>query len=216
MTNFQKRILTSLIVLPLSFFFIVKGGYYLLFFLMLIFFIANYELFSVFTKKITILFIDLILILALFSIYLLGDTNEVSLKLLIWFIVLTICSDVGGYIFGKVFKWRKLTKISPKKTLSGVLGSFILSLFSLFLVDNISLTSSANINYLEPKFFFLAIIFSLTAQAGDLTISYFKRLERIKDTGKILPGHGGIFDRIDGMMFVIILGYVFYNLKIIP
>ena len=216
MTNFQKRILTSLIVLPLSFFFIVKGGYYLLFFLMLIFFIANYELFSVFTKKITILFIDLILILALFSIYLLGDTNEVSLKLLIWFIVLTICSDVGGYIFGKIFKWRKLTKISPKKTLSGVLGSFILSLFSLFLVDNISLTSSANINYLEPKFFFLAIIFSLTAQAGDLTISYFKRLERIKDTGKILPGHGGIFDRIDGMMFVIILGYVFYNLKIIP
>ena len=216
MTNFQKRILTSLIVLPLSFFFIVKGGYYLLFFLMLIFFIANYELFSVFTKKITILFIDLILILALFSIYLLGDTNEVSLKLLIWFIVLTICSDVGGYIFGKVFKWRKLTKISPKKTLSGVLGSFILSLFSLFLVDNISLTSSANINYLEPKFFFLAIIFSLTAQAVDLTISYFIRLERIKDTGKILPGHGGIFDRIDGMMFVIILGYVFYNLKIIP
>ena len=216
MTNFQKRILTSLIVLPLSFFFIVKGGYYLLFFLMLIFFIANYELFSVFTKKITILFIDLILILALFSIYLLGDTNEVSLKLLIWFIVLTICSDVGGYIFGKVFKWRKLTKISPKKTLSGVLGSFILSLFSLFLVDNISLTSSANINYLEPKFFFLAIIFSLTAQAGDLTISYFKRLERVKDIGKILPGHGGIFDRIDGMMFVIILGYIFYNLNIIP
>ena len=88
MTNFQKRILTSLIVLPLSFFFIVKGGYYLLFFLMLIFFIANYELFSVFTKKITILFIDLILILALFSIYLLGDTKEVSLKLLILLLII--------------------------------------------------------------------------------------------------------------------------------
>ena len=215
MTNFQKRILTSLIVLPLSFFFIVKGGYYLLFFLMGIFFIANYELFSVFTKKITILFIDLILILALFSIYLLGDGNQTSLKLLIWLIVLTICSDVGGYIFGKLFKWKKITKISPKKTLSGVLGSFILSLFSLFLVDNISLTSSPSINYLEPKFFFLAIIFSLTAQAGDLTISYFKRLEKIKDTGKILPGHGGIFDRIDGLMFVLILSAFFSYLKLV-
>ena len=69
------------------------------------------------------------------------------------------------------------------------------------------------INFLDAKFFFLAIIFSLVAQVGDLTISYFKRLEKIKDTGKILPGHGGIFDRIDGLMFVVILAFIFYNLK---
>ena len=68
-----------------------------------------------------------------------------------------------------------------------------------------------NINFLEPKFFFLAIIFSLVAQIGDLTISYFKRLEKIKDTGKILPGHGGIFDRIDGLMFVVIVNIIFYK-----
>ena len=70
--------------------------------------------------------------------------------------------------------------------------------------------------FLDPKFFFLAIIFSLIAQAGDLTISYLKRLEKIKDTGKILPGHGGIFDRIDSLMYVIILGLLLYNFKIIP
>ena len=216
MNNLQKRILTSLIIFPLSIFFLIQGGYLLLFFLLTIFFIANYELFAVFKKKTTILFLDLILILSLFSIYVLRDTDQISSKLLIWFIILTICSDVGGYAFGKIFKWKKLTKISPKKTLSGFLGSFILSLFSLYIVENISLTSSSYIKYLEPKFFFLAIIFSLTAQTGDLTISYFKRLEKIKDTGNILPGHGGIFDRIDGLMFVIILGHVFYKLNIIP
>ena len=216
MTNLQKRILTSLIIFPASIFFLVQGGYLLLFFLLTVFFIANYELLSVFKKKTTILFIDLILILSLFSIYLLRDTDQISLKLLIWLIILTICSDIGGYTFGKIFKWKKLTKISPKKTISGVLGSFILSLFSLYIAENISITSSLYIKYLEPKFFFLAIIFSLTAQAGDLVISYFKRLEKIKDTGKILPGHGGIFDRIDGLMFVVIVAFIFYKLHFIP
>ena len=68
----------------------------------------------------------------------------------------------------------------------------------------------------QPRYYFLALIFSLVAQIGDLTISYFKRLEKIKDTGKILPGHGGIFDRIDGLMFVVILSYILYSLKLFP
>ena len=118
MNNLQKRILTSFIILPFSLFFILKGGYYLLFFLLTIFFIANYELFSVFKKISNILFLDLILIFALFSIFYLA---EKSLWLLLWVIILVICSDVGGYVFGKIFKWKKLTKISPKKTVSGVL-----------------------------------------------------------------------------------------------
>jgi len=219
MTNLQKRILTSLIVLPLSIFFIFEGGYLLLSFLLLIFFIANYELFSVFKKKTTILFLDLILILALFAIYHLRDNSLSSFHLLVWFIILTICSDVGGYVFGKTFKWKKLTKISPKKTLSGVFGSFTVSLFSLFVTENVfqSMTDfNFEINWFEPKFFFVAIILSLIAQTGDLIISYFKRLEKIKDTGKILPGHGGIFDRIDSFMFVIIFGFLLHNLNIIP
>tara|TARA_B110000438_G_C15770612_1_gene631721 strand:+ start:348 stop:995 length:648 start_codon:yes stop_codon:yes gene_type:complete len=215
MNNLQKRILTSVVTLPISLIFIFTGGYFLLFFLLTIFFVANYELFSVFKKKTTILFLDLILIITLFLIYHLRDESLISLYLLIWFIVLTICSDVGGYTFGKIFKWKKITKISPKKTLSGVLGSFILSLSSLIIMEMI-LVSTSIINFLEPKFFFLAIILSLMAQGGDLTISYFKRLEKIKDTGKILPGHGGIFDRIDSLMFVIILGFLLYNFKILP
>jgi len=219
MTNLQKRVLTSLIVLPLSIFFIFEGGYLLLSFLLLVFFIANYELFSVFKKKTTILFLDLILILALFAIYHLRDNSLSSFHLLVWFIILTICSDVGGYVFGKTFKWKKLTKISPKKTLSGVFGSFTVSLFSLFVTENVfqSMTDfNFEINWFEPKFFFVAIILSLIAQTGDLIISYFKRLEKIKDTGKILPGHGGIFDRIDSLMFVIIFGFLLHNLNIIP
>lgn len=215
MTNFQKRILTSIIIFPLSIFFILKGGYFLLFFLLSIFFLGNYELFSVFKRKTIILFLDLILIISLFSIYHLVQIQGVAFYLLLWSILLVIFSDIGGYIFGKIFKWKKITKISPKKTLSGVLGSFILSLSSLIIMEMI-LVSTSIINFLEPKFFFLAIILSLMAQGGDLTISYFKRLEKIKDTGKILPGHGGIFDRIDSLMFVIILGFLLYNFKILP
>ena len=210
-----KRILTSMAIFPLSIFFVFQGGYLLLSFLLAIFFIANYELFSVFKKISNILFLDLVLILSLFSIYYLAEN---SLWLLLWIIILVICSDIGGYVFGKIFKWKKLTKISPKKTLSGVLGSFIFSLLSVFIIQIIveNLQAVPRDNFLEPVFFFLAIVFSLVAQAGDLTISYFKRLEKIKDTGKILPGHGGIFDRIDGLMFVVIATFVFYKLHFIP
>ena len=215
MNNLQKRILTSIAIFPLSIFFVFQGGYLLLSFLLAIFFIANYELFSVFRKNSNILFLDLVLILALFSIYYLAEN---FLWLLLWVIILVICSDIGGYVFGKIFKWKKLTKISPKKTLSGVLGSFIFSLLSVFIIQIIieNLQAVPRDNFLEPEFFFLAIVFSLVAQAGDLTISYFKRLEKIKDTGKILPGHGGIFDRIDGLMFVVIVTFVFYKLHFIP
>mgnify|MGYP006090653349 CR=1 FL=1 len=216
MTNLQKRILTSLFILPFSFFFIIKGGYFLLSFLLIIFLIGNYELFSVFNKKSTIFFLDVLLISSLFSIFYLAEYNNLTFILLIWVIVLSICSDVGGYVFGKLFKWKKFTKISPKKTFSGVLGSFLFSLISIFYLNSLQITGSENLNFLEAKYFFLTIIFSLVAQLGDLTISYFKRLEKIKDTGKILPGHGGIFDRIDGLMFVVLLAVIFYKVNIFP
>jgi len=216
MTNIQKRIFTSLIILPLSFFFIIKGGYLLVFFLLSIFFIANYELFSVFKKISTILFLDLILILSLYSIYYLSDKNQMSFNILLWVIILVVCSDVGGYVFGKTFKWKKLTKISPKKTLSGSLGSFLFSLLSIFIANTTLPQHELALNFIKPKYFFLAIIFSLVAQTGDLIISYFKRLEKIKDTGKLLPGHGGIFDRIDGLAFVLILTLFLCYFKIIP
>jgi len=198
MTNFQKRILTSLIALPLSIFFVVKGGYFLAFFLIFILFAGMHELFSVFKKIKSILLLSSILILSLFSIYYLSERAD----LLLYFVIgVTISSDIGGYVFGKIFKWKKLTKISPKKTISGVFGSYFFSIIFLFIWSEFY-SSASQVNI---KTFLITIIFSTVSQIGDLIISYFKRQDKIKDTGKILPGHGGIFDRIDGLMFVVIL-----------
>ena len=218
MNNLQKRILTSIVIFPLSIFFIVKGGNYIVSFLYAVLILGNFEVFSVFKRKFTIILLDIILVSSLLSILYLRNDTASSYALLIWVIILTISSDIGGYVFGKIFKWKKLTKISPNKTLSGVLGSFIFSLGSVFLLGFIiELISGINSEFFQkPRYFILAIIFSLTAQLGDLIISYFKRLEKIKDTGKILPGHGGIFDRIDGLMFVVILAFILYTLKVFP
>ncbi len=123
--------------------------------------------------------------------------------------ILFICafSDVGGYFFGKMIGGIKLTKISPKKTVAGSVGSFIFSIIPLILFNYQ--------NYIDVKFtltnILVCLIISLSCQIGDLIISYFKRLNKIKDTGNILPGHGGILDRIDGIIFAI---PVVYMLKI--
>ena len=234
MTNLQKRILTSLVILPLSFFFVVKGGYFLTFFLIFVLLAGMYELFSVFKKKINILLLGSVLILSLFSIYYLRNDHYYSIYHLYWVIILCIFSDVGGYVFGKIFKGKKITKISPHKTFSGVFGSFLFSLLWLAIAHELDKSwrfhaffyghLSENfpgagglwpMYFFSIKYFILTIIFSMIAQTGDLTISYFKRLEKIKDTGKILPGHGGILDRIDGLMFVIILTFILYNLEFI-
>ena len=207
MNNLQKRILTSIIILPLSIFFLVKGGYLLTFFLILILFAGMYELFSVFKKRQSIIFLSLILILSLFSIYYLREQMP---DFLYFAIAVTISSDIGGYIFGKIFKWKKLTKISPNKTYSGVLGSYLFSIICLFIwMEFISFGF-----FIHYKVFLMTIIFSTVAQIGDLTISYFKRLEKIKDTGKVLPGHGGIFDRIDGLMFVVMMAAIYHHLQL--
>ena len=197
MTNLQKRVLTSLIALPLSIFFVVKGGYFLLFFLIFILFAGVHELFNTFKKVKTKLILSLLLILSLCSIYYLSQ-NE---KIFLYFIIaISVSTDIGGYVFGKIFKCKKLSKISPKKTISGVFGSYFCSIIS-FAVFN-------NFYSLGRDEFIWVIIFSTVAQAGDLTVSYFKRKEKVKDIGKILPGHGGIFDRIDGLMFVALLAFV--------
>ena len=127
MTNFQKRILTSLVILPLSIFFIIKGGYFLSFFLLLIYFAGLHEIFNVFKRIKTKLFLLLALTLSISSIYYLANESARSLFLLYFVIAISISSDIGGYVFGKIFKWKKLSKISPKKTISGVFGSYFCS-----------------------------------------------------------------------------------------
>ena len=205
MKNLQKRILTSLVIFPLSIFFIIKGGNYIVSFLYAVLILGNFEVFSAFKRKTTIIFLDVILVISLLSLLYLRNDTASSYVLLIWIVTLTIFSDIGGYIFGKVFKWKKLTSISPNKTLSGAIGSFFFSFMSVFAIGGIvNLIEGLNFDFfLKPKYFLLAIVFSLAAQIGDISISYFKRLEKIKDTGKILPGHGGMLDRIDGIIFAI-------------
>ena len=218
MNNLQKRILTSIIILPISIFFILKGGNYIVSFLYAILILGNFEAFSAFKRKLSIIIIDVILVMALLALLHLRNDTASSFFLLLWIIILTIFSDIGGYIFGKTFKGKKISKISPNKTISGIIGSFIFAVLSVFFISFIiSLMSGLENNFfLKPKYFIIALLLSFAAQLGDLFISYFKRLEKLNDTGKILPGHGGIFDRIDGLMFVVILAYILYTLKVFP
>ena len=218
MSNLVKRTLTSIIIFPLSMFFIVKGGNYIVSFLYAILILANFEAFSVFKRKLTIIFLDVTLVISLLIILFLRNDTASSYLLLTWIIILTILSDIGGYVFGKFFKGKKLTKISPNKTISGVFGSFIFSLISVFLLGFIAkLFTNLDFGFfIKSRYFILAIVFSIAAQIGDLIISYLKRLEKIKDTGKLLPGHGGIFDRVDSLMFVVITAYILYISKLFP
>jgi phosphatidate cytidylyltransferase len=127
--------------------------------------------------------------------------TEVGKFFLIYVILICASSDIGGYFFGKIIGGIKLTKISPKKTISGSAGSFLFSLMPLILIKYNSYFS-LNLD-LSFKNIFFCLIISLACQLGDLIVSYFKRLNKIKDTGKILPGHGGLLDRVDGIIFAI-------------
>ena len=147
------------------------------------------------------------IIFLLFSFYSSFYIRENSgLFLFLFIILICIFTDIGGYVFGNVFKGPKLTKISPKKTYAGVIGGFLSSLLAgLFFMKIIGS------NYLETDYlntFFGILIISLISQIGDLIISFFKRKAKLKDTGKILPGHGGLLDRIDGLIFVMPLTYL--------
>jgi phosphatidate cytidylyltransferase len=122
--------------------------------------------------------------------------------------IICISTDTGGYIFGKLLKGPKLTKLSPNKTYAGVIGSFLLSIIITILF--FELTSKIhNYNFTEETFIFVLVVSSVS-QMGDIIISYFKRLFKVKDTGNIIPGHGGILDRIDGMIFAYPFSYIIF------
>ena len=119
---------------------------------------------------------------------------------IIFSILISVMSDIGGLIVGRTFKGKKLTKISPNKTVSGSIGSFIFSLFLIpffleYIPNNDLLTLSI-----------ITLIISATSQMGDLLISFLKRKAKVKNTSDLLPGHGGILDRIDGIIFAIPIG----------
>ncbi len=206
--NLKKRFITStalfiLVILIFNSDFIMV--YSLI--LMLVFSILEFLNITkiIFKKKIILITSNVIFILYVFtfcSIFI-YFSNIISLKI-IFFIMLMGCiaSDIGGFVFGKIFKGPKLTKISPNKTYAGAIGSLI---FSLLIV---SLTFFIFFNLLNLSIIFTGLIISIFCQLGDLLFSYLKRKAKIKDTGNILPGHGGILDRLDGVLLGIPAGFV--------
>ena len=204
----QKRILSSIILIPVSFFFIIQGSFSFIFFLSLIFLITSLEWFKMTKDNEMIKIFGLFFLFFSFfsTIYL---RQYIGLNFFLFLIIVCIFTDIGGYIFGKTFKGPRLTKVSPKKTYAGVIGSFLISLiFGLIYIKYLGQKSRILLEIDLIFIILLILLISLISQVGDLIISYFKRKAKIKDTGKILPGHGGFLDRIDGIIFVMPLTYL--------
>jgi phosphatidate cytidylyltransferase len=157
-----------------------------------------------FLKKKNIIFFLGLLILFIFLISLIRIYNleDINLKFL-WLILIAWLTDIGGYIFGKLFGGPKLIKISPNKTWSGVFGSIILSQFAFFIFF-------LNANYqINIYIIFSQLVLSVIGQIGDILMSYIKRKNKKKDTSNFIPGHGGFLDRVDGLIWIIIFGNIF-------
>ena len=215
-SNIKKRIITSIILislLSLMFFY----SYIMIISVIIISIIAWIEFYALISKifkknkakhkvlrflykAISLLFLA-ILVYLIFII----ESGHLNLKIyLLYSILVSIMSDIGGLVFGKIFKGKKLTKISPNKTISGSIGSLIFSILLIPLYQERLFNENLSI------IFIITIIISITSQLGDLFISFLKRKAKVKDTSDILPGHGGILDRIDGIIFAIPVGiYLF-------
>ena len=204
-----NRILTALVLLFILTYSLYFSGYYFLTFLSFIYVLSSYEILKNTKNLLFNVIANIILIFALFSFYYLRGDSSTSLVIISWILVSTFLSDTGGYIFGRIFKGKKLTKISPNKTYSGSFGSIIFSCTSIFFL-NFSQEFFLNkilINFLQVKYLLLCIMISIICQLGDLYVSFWKRKKKIKDISNILPGHGGVLDRIDGLIFVLIFSF---------
>ena len=208
--NLRKRLVTSLVLLSL-FILMLKFSYFLLLFLIVISIFSFIEftqlIKKIFKNKLNQFFLNVFFILYIFTFSSLFFVFSTFLHLKIILFSLVFCciaSDLGGFIFGKLFKGPKLTKLSPNKTISGSFGSVFLS----------CLTLSSIFFYILLKFDFriiiLGVLTSLFCQLGDLFFSYLKRKAKVKDTGEYLPGHGGFLDRIDGILLGLPLGFIIF------
>ena len=201
-----KRILSSIILLLLTFFCIIKGSYFFIILLVTIFLISSFEWHNMSRNKSYYIYGFIYLFISFFCVFKLrfDFVSDASLFLLIT--IICILTDIGGFIFGKFFKGPKLIKYSPNKTYSGLIGSFLLS-FAIIPINSF-------FNFLNDVTLTTLVMFTFVvsgiSQLGDIFISYFKRVSKIKDTGIIIPGHGGLLDRIDGMIFAFPASYLLF------
>ena len=203
-----KRVISSLILIPVVLFIIIEGSILFNLFISICFVITAYEWLQMSKLNIQKIFGLFFIIISFYTIYKIrNDFNQDYFRILL-ITIICISTDTGGYICGKLLKGPKLTKFSPNKTYAGVIGSFLFSIIITILF--FELTSKIyDYKYTEETFIFVLAV-SLVSQIGDIIISYFKRLFKVKDTGNIIPGHGGILDRIDGMIFAYPFSYVVF------
>lgn len=205
-----KRLLSSVFLIAILFFIINSDMKTFLFFLIILYSLILFE-WKRLSVNYKIFFVgSAFLLFSFYTVYQIRLIDR-SNHLFLFIILICISNDVGGYLFGKIIGGPKLTKISPNKTISGALGGISLSI--LFLHFYIYLFKPTLILKLENFYLLVIIIFlSITSQCGDLVISYFKRKSKVKNTGNIIPGHGGILDRLDGMIFVFPINHlIFFN-----
>jgi len=199
MSNFKKRFVISLLAFPIIYILLYQKTFSNLLITIVCLF-CLYEWNKIFKKKRFIYFLGvLILLFFLISLLKIYNLQDYNLKFL-WLILLAWLTDIGGYIFGNLFGGPKLIKISPNKTWSGAFGSLILSQFA-FLIFYLDVNYKFNFNI-----FFSQIFLSVIGQAGDILMSYIKRINNKKDTSNFIPGHGGFLDRVDGLIWIFILG----------
>ena len=215
-SELYKRTLSSFFLIGLLFIFAFFNNYIFLSFLFIIMILCWIEWIKIIEKinfkKITKFIYIISFIIYLFIAFIICF-NIFVIDKYFFLTILMICifSDIGGYVFGKTFGGKKLTKISPNKTISGLIGSFILSYIIFFLIY----VNFFDFFYVRIKYeilFFIPIFISMICQLGDLFISYFKRKAKIKNTGNLIPGHGGILDRLDGIIFALPIGFIVMSL----
>ena len=161
---------------------------------------TKHEILRFFCKAISLFYLS-----GLVYLIFIIESDHLNLKMyFLYSVLVAVMSDIGGLVFGKIFKGKKLTKISPNKTISGSIGSLI---FSMLLIP-FNFENLFNENLLI--IFVITIVISITSQLGDLFISLLKRKAKVKNTSDILPGHGGILDRIDGIIFAIPVGIILF------
>lgn len=141
-------------------------------------------------------------------------TNDYNPKIILGLFILIWTNDTFAYLVGKSMGKHKLfERVSPKKTIEGFLGGVVFAAFAGFLISKL---------YIQPKPEFsntsiliwtiIALIVSIFGTIGDLIESKFKRIAGIKDSGSIMPGHGGILDRLDSVIFVAPIIFLFYQI----